>query len=174
MDTCRPLRVVSSGGAKQLSGSVKVRPRLQALLVADKVYADRATGKHIVAGTFNTLLFFKTEAMEKQNEAGEVQFGVPFAGASAGSPFVYLSLTDIRGKQAFNLRYVHLDVDRVLFEIQFDVDCKNPLEMVEMAIPSPSLPTRTPGTYAFELVWNDEPLGAYRIIVQEIQRPGEK
>ena len=132
--TCCPLGAVSHEGAKLLSGSVKMKPRLQALLVADKVYSDKATGKYIVAGTFNTLLFYKPEAMKKQNEAGEVQLGVFLAGASAGSPFVYLSLTDIRGKQTFNLRYVHLNDDRLLFEIQFDVDCKDPLEMVEMAL----------------------------------------
>ena len=111
--------------------------------------------------------------MKKQNEAGEVQVGVPWAGTSAGSPFVYLCLTDIRGNQAFKLRYVHLNDDRLLFEIQFNLSCADPLEMAEIAIPSPSLPTGIPGTYAFELVWNDEPLGAYRIIVREFQRPGE-
>ncbi len=147
-----------------------MKPILQALLVADHVYTDAATGKKIVAGIFHTLRFAKGSAAQREG-GGEVQIGIPAGGMHAGSPFCYLSLTELHGRQAFTLRYVSLDEDKVIFSADVIVDQANPLDTIEAVLPLPTLPGTRPGTYALELLWNDEPLGSHRINVIEIADP---
>jgi len=85
----------------------------------------------------------------------------------SGSPFCYISLTEVRGRSSFELRYVDLAEDKVLFGTQFEIDCNNPLETVELVFPLPLLPGSRPGTFVLELLWNNEPLGYHRITVEE-------
>jgi hypothetical protein len=142
-----------------------VKPVLQALLLADRFYRD-ATGKHIIAGTFNKLIFVKGGAKPRTVEIdGEEKQLIP-GGVQVGSPYVYLSLTELRGKTQCVLRYVDLEQDKALFETHFVIDCSNPLETVELVLPMPTLPP-VAGVHALELLCNDEPTGSYRVIVEE-------
>lgn len=145
-------------------------PVLQALLVADHVYEDKATSKKVVAGIFHAMYFTRRE-VERQVDpkGGKVKINIPPGGMKAGSPFSYISLTDIRGKQEFDLRYVSLNDDKTIFESHFQVDCPDPLATVEVMLPLPPLPANQPGIYALELLWNQEPLGSYRIAVRELK-----
>ncbi len=132
----------------------------------------RSHGEKIVAGIFHSLWFRKIspqdqEKSDSQREARSVR--VMSGGQRAGSPFCYISLTEVRSKQPFELRYVDLNEDKPIFAAKLEIESPNPLETVEAIIPLPSLPTTKAGTFALELLWNDEPLGCHRIRVVEIE-----
>jgi len=146
---------------------VDVKPLLQALLLADRVYTD-VTGKHIIAGTFNKLVFVPGVLEAKTIDVGGEEKRVIPGGMQAGSPYVYISLTELRGQTRFVLRYVNLEQDKPHFETQFSVDVSDPLKTVELVFPMPSLP-HVAGVHALELLCDDEPLGSYRVIVEEMK-----
>ncbi len=142
-----------------------MKPLLQALLLADRIYQD-ITGKHIIAGTFNKLVFAKGGAKPRILEIdGEEKQIVP-GGVQAGSPYAYISLTEIHGKIKCVLRYVNVEQDRALFQTHFAIECTDPLKTVEIVLPMPTLPL-VPGVHALELLCDDEPIGSHRIIVEE-------
>jgi len=152
-----------------------VKPVLQALLLADNVYEDKRTGKKVIAGTFDTYMVAKdTKAEDKEPEGDEAGKApeqpavLPFE--RAGTPYAYISLTDLHGPTDLQLRFVSLDSHEALMStVDFKVTTNSPLDTAEIVVPVPPLP-REPGVYALELVHDDEPLGAHRIRVQEIQR----
>ncbi len=143
-----------------------MKPVLQALLVADHVYQDKTTGKNIVAGIFNKLFFQKPEDVKE----GFEKQGIKVAGhMQAGSPYAYINLIDVNGEHHFTLRYVDLEDDKPLFQVEFGIRHDNPLQPVELNIPLPRLPTPKTGAFALELLSRDgDPLGAYRIVVEQV------
>ena len=140
-------------------------PVLQALLLADRIYQD-TTGKHIIAGTFNKMWFVKGGAEPKIVEVDGEEKKIVAGGMQAGSPYAYISLTELRGKTRCVLRYVNLDQDKALFETHFSIECPDPLQTVELVLPMPTLPPLA-GVHALELLCDDEPIGSYRVIVEE-------
>jgi hypothetical protein len=145
------------------------------MLLADRVYEDKSTGKKIVAGIFNRLLTVNQVNLPKgRDEEGNEVVAVP-GGMHAGSPFVYFSLTDFQGQAPFVLRYVDLSDAKVLLHATFDISCQDPLATVEVVAPLPPLPTPHPGVYALELLCREEPVGSLRVVVEQInagQEPG--
>ncbi len=142
-----------------------MKPVLQALLLADRIYEDKS-GKKIIAGTFNKLLFQKEGAKPREVEVdGAKRMTVP-GGSQAGSPYVYISLTDLRGPTQCVLRYVDLSKDVSLFQVEFAIRCDDPLQTAEVVLPMPPLPTH-PGVHALELLCDDEPVGQLRVLVEE-------
>lgn len=152
------------------TGHEPVKPILQALLLADRVYEDKATGKKIVAGIFQALYFKKQTDLKADLEKQGIS-GIP-GGLHAGSPYAYVSLTDVRGSQPFVLRYVDLGEDKPVFEARFELRCDDPLKTIEVIAPMPPLPVKKAGTYALELLWKDEPLGSFRVTVEEMHIEG--
>lgn len=148
-----------------------MKPLLQSILVADHIYTDAATGKKIITGVFHNLGFVSPKAMEEHVER-EGAVPIPKAGFGAGAPFAYISMTDVRGEQEFALRYVDLSDESVLFEFGLRITSTDPLQTNEAVIPLPKLPANTDGVFALELLWNEEPLGSFRIQVKEI-KPGQ-
>lgn len=145
-----------------------MKPILQALLLADRVYQDQFTGKKIIAGTFDKLFFTKKSIVQEKEIDGEKRRIIP-GGMQAGSPYAYISLTEVRGPTRCELRYVNLEDDKSILRTEFMIDCDDPLKTVELIIPLPLLPTEKAGVHALELICNDEPVGAHRITVEEIQ-----
>jgi Family of unknown function (DUF6941) len=153
-----------------------VKPILQALLIADHVYQDKVTGKKIVAGIFRNL-YYQTSPPQPSSEPGEGNqqskiVRVAAGGQRAGSPFCYISLTEVHGEQEFELRYVDLHDDKPLIQTTFSVNASSPVDTVEAIIPLPALPVGKAGTFSFELLWHNEPIGAHRIQVTEIKPEG--
>ena len=158
-----------------------VKPILQALLLADYVYEDRRTGKKVVAGIFSALGVVKGQQQEEESTLEEPGAGHPqehklkVSGVErAGSPYVYISLTELHGATELRLRYVSLDASlesrEALFETSpFSVVARSPVDSVEIVLPVPPLP-RIPGVYALELLFGDELLGAHRVTVQQIEQ----
>ncbi len=137
-------------------------PVLQALVVADRVYEDKGTGKKIIAGTFSRMFF------KKPAPAGQ-PIQIPPSGAQMGSPFAYISLTDIHGTAKLTIRYVRLDDVEAKPVFQTDtitVKCEDRLATVELAIPLPPLPI-IKGVFALEVLCEGEMLGSHKIVVDE-------
>ena len=149
-----------------------MKPVLQAILVADHAYRDATTNKIIVAGIFNNItvsddLGKPRDVIDGTGPPRKVILG----GVTSGSPWAYLSLTDIINRQEFELRFVSLIDNAVLFSLKFNVEAKSPLDNAEMMLPLPELPVKQPGHYALELVWNYELLGSHRLQVKKLETP---
>jgi len=84
----------------------------------------------------------------------------------AGSPSAYVSLTEIHGQRSFELRYVDLNENHVLFTFEFKVECRNPLETIQLTLPLPVLPVPHEGAFALELVCEGELLGSHRVLAK--------
>jgi hypothetical protein len=151
-----------------------VKPVLQALLVADHVYEDKRTGKKIVVGIFDRLLF-KAQPESATGPTAEQEKEPPVikGGMHAGSPYAYLNITDVHGTVKLELRYVDLSDRSALFRTELSVKCDDPLATVELILPMPPLPTPHPGVYALELLADGDPMGSHRITVEELVEEGQ-
>jgi hypothetical protein len=85
----------------------------------------------------------------------------------AGSPFAFISLTDVRGNVPLELRFVDLANGGILLSTTFRVASDDPLATIEAVVPMPPLPTPHAGVYALELLSESEPLGSLRITAVE-------
>jgi hypothetical protein len=158
-----------------------MKPILQAILVADHVYQDRASGKMIVVGIFSTLHIFKHADPNAQipsdstnfKETGERKLQ-PHEISRVGSPYCYVNLTSVRGTLPLELRYVDLSDNSILMRLQISVTSSDPLKNNEFAVILPPLPILHPGCYTMELLFNNELLGSHRITAQEIASADEK
>ena len=119
------------------------------------------------------MIFVKGGAKPKTVEVdGEEKQLIP-GGVQMGSPYVYVCLTELREKTRFVLRYVSLEEDKAHFETHFSIDCADPLRTVEVVLPMPMLPC-VAGVHALELLCDDEPIGSYRVIVEERKEEGDE
>jgi hypothetical protein len=143
-----------------------VKPVLQALLLADQVYQDKASGKCIVAGIFGVLFKIKASQQESKEDSG-VRRIQPHEFRRAGSPSCYISLTGVRGTLPLELRYVDLADNSVLMSLCFEHSNADPVATVEIIMPVPPLPTPHAGDYALELLTDNELIGSHRIRVVE-------
>jgi hypothetical protein len=100
-------------------------------------------------------------------QPGQRVLEIPPTGLQSGSPFAYLSLTEIRGRTPLLLQLVNLDDDSQLFRSDLLVECHNPLYTIEMTVPLPPITPPQAGVYALELLYNNELLGSLRIVVED-------
>ena len=165
-------------------------PVLQAMLLADQVYQDRSTGKYVICGIFSAIHFVPKEPppsgrdraagaglpgngadagdADESSEASEhAPPPVPIARlVRAGSPFAYVSLTELQGSRKFELRYVDLEENNVLFGTAFEVSCRDPLETIQITVPLPPLPIPHEGVFVLELLCDGELLGSHRVLAK--------
>jgi hypothetical protein len=142
-----------------------VKPTLLALIVADNVYRDGRSGKHIISGTFDKLFFSRKNPNEPVSVEGKSKL---VGGMDSGSPYAYLCLTSVREDTKIKLRFVDLDDNSPLFEGEFKLIAENPLATVEAILPLPRFPMTHPGMFALELLYDDELIGSRRITVEEL------
>jgi hypothetical protein len=153
-----------------------VKPIVQALVLAERVYQD-ITGKKIIAGTFNRVFIPSAEhfVREQPLRNGRTQTLVA-GGMHGGSPYAYISLTDVVDGSALTLQFVNLGKNQVLLELALVVNIRDRLEAVEIVVPLPPLPITEPGTYALEITCEGEILRSHRIVAEHIpeeSREGE-
>ncbi|OHB71405.1 MAG: hypothetical protein A2V70_15735 [Planctomycetes bacterium RBG_13_63_9] len=150
-----------------------MKPVLQALVLAERVYTD-ITGKKIIAGTFNRVQFTRTTqfVQERQSPSGETKYFVR-GGVHGGSPYAYISLTDVVDNTQLTLQFVNLTKNVVILEQQLTVQCDGRLQTIEIVAPLPPLPVCEAGVYAFEVVCEEAILGSHRVIAEELQDPEE-
>jgi len=159
------------------------KPMLQALVLADHIYQDKSTGKMVIAGTFNRLNVFTGNAPPDAASRPAQPTEQPSEGlrklgyreiCKVGSPWAYVSLTELHGTVPLELRYVDLSNNAVLLRVELSVKSGSPLDTVEVAVQLPVLPTPHAGTYALELLSNNEPVGSHRVTVAAMPAPDQK
>jgi hypothetical protein len=84
----------------------------------------------------------------------------------AGSPYAYVSLTEVHGSRMFQLRYMDLNHNAEIFSTQFGVDCRDPLETIQISLALPPLPVLDEGVFALELLCEGELLGSHRVLTK--------
>jgi hypothetical protein len=147
------------------------KPVLQAMVLADHVYRDRQTGKHIIAGTFTTLMVGQMKVVPDLAGNRNVITGVV---SRAGSPYLYLALTEVHGQVPLVIKFVDLSDGTVLFEAQCTVASHDPVAVAEYILTMPSLPANKPGNYSLDLMYEGEIIGSWRIFVKNIpEKVGE-
>ncbi|MFO0981904.1 MAG: hypothetical protein U1E76_09215 [Planctomycetota bacterium] len=132
----------------------RLTPIVQALLIADHIYRDAQTGKHVLAGTFNTIQCESFPAIWQQ------------------PVFIYLSITGVHGQVDLVHRLVDLQNHAVILETEpMPVTAATPLDTAEVVGEVQGLPFPHSGTYALELHHEGELLSALRISVVEVKPP---
>ena len=144
-----------------------MKPVLQALVLAEHVYTDKS-GKKIIAGTFNSYSFKRGSLVEEKDVGDGAPVQVIKGGMQVGSPYAYISLTDVCNNTELLLQFVNLSKNQVLLQSKINVVCHDRLQTIEIIAPLPQLPCREPGTYAFEVVCEDEVIGSHRVISREL------
>lgn len=132
-----------------------MKPILKALLLADHVYDDRATGKKVIAGTINSVAVSEVELRA----------------------CAYVSLTGVHAAALLRLKYTDLENDKALREFEIDIISAEPLDIIELAVPSAPLPAPRGGSYVLELFAQNgntlEPLGSHRVQTIENEAEGQ-
>jgi len=123
---------------------------VQSLLLAERVYKDSDSGRYIVVGIFNGI-----RISERKPDAPNI---------TAGSPWVYLNVTEVRKKTEFRLQYVNLKNDEVIMGCKFEIDSDDPLQVHERGFSMPK-PPLDEGVHALELLVENFHLGRVRITI---------
>jgi len=129
-------------------------PIIQALVLADHIYEDKS-GKKIIAGTFNQIRRKKIQVQ---------------GGTELGSPWLYLSLTDVVDETRLILQLVNRETNAVLRETVITIKNQDRLATVELVLPLPPLwrVLPAPGQYSYDVVSSEgEILGSHRLILEE-------
>jgi hypothetical protein len=151
-----------------------LKPLLQAMVLADHVYRDGASGKCIIAGTFSTVVI----AERNVSEVAPEDRGVPseiegerkrISGvvSMAGSPYLYVALTEVRGTVPLRIRYVNLGDSTVLLEGSFKITSGDPTSTAEYIFELPPLPI-APGHFSLDLLFEGEILGSWRVVIKRL------
>ena len=146
-----------------------MRPVLQALVLADRVYEDKPSGKKIIDGTFNRILLNRKVKLVENHPTDDTKKLIR-AGGDIGSPYIYLSLTDLVPETDLTLQFVNVSMNQVVLELPFKIKCDSRLATVELAIALPPLTAfvNEPGTYSVDLLWNGEILGSQRVVAEDV------
>ena len=146
---------MSKGSEKKATSRLK--PELQAVVLADNVYTDVHTNKKIVAGTFNQLWSDRFPAtLSKITQA-------------------YLVLTNCHGVQNLRIRYVDLKDESVLLESpEIKLTINDPLERHEVVMDVPPLPMPHEGEYDFQVYCDGNKIGHIQVSVGKSRAPRSK
>lgn len=145
-----------------------MKPTVQAILLADRVYQDKSN-KFIIVGVFDVHAFKlnKQEPQSAEVEAGPIKRSF-LEIQSTGNPWVYISLTDIKVPVTLELRFESLTSGMVFFTTQFSIQTDNdPLSSHQIALPVPKLPNIV-GTYALDLIYDQASIGTHRVRIVDL------
>src|SRR5438128_2735890 len=120
-----------------------MRPVLQALLLADQIIEDKATGKKTIVGVFNSFFITKDGAADPvAQKVDEVKPGMTLQrGTRAGSPSAFVSLTEVRGEIELVIRFVDMHDGNILMNGTIRIAASDPLKTLEVVVPLPMLST---------------------------------
>jgi hypothetical protein len=139
------------------------------MVLADHVYQDRSTGKYVIAGTFSRLWLSAPKPAPTPNQPVVFQGtdSLSRAVSAAGSPHLYVALSDVHGSISLKIRYVDLSNDANLFEMELGTTCTDPLALTELGIPLPRLPTPHGGAYSLDVLHDGATLGSWRVVIDQ-------
>lgn len=144
-----------------------VKPVLQALVLAEHIYEDKS-GKKIIAGTFDSLSFGQSSSCFKEVEAADgSKRRIVQGGRHGGSPYAYVSLTDVCDNTVLLLQFVNLSKNLVLFQNEIRIHCDDRLLTVELVLALPPLPISEEGIYAFQILCEGAIIGSHRLIAKK-------
>ncbi|MCI0681228.1 MAG: hypothetical protein L0Y71_03915 [Gemmataceae bacterium] len=145
-----------------------VRPILQALVLAERIYTDEQSKEKIICGTFNKVTLSRFSEPPHQLPDGTKRPAIA-GGTDPGCPSVYISLTDVIDGTELTLQFVNVSKSQVLFENGCTINKAHRLATIEMVLPLPPFREMMPeaGTYSFEVLWKGEILGSHRVLVEE-------
>ena len=152
---------------------MKPVPVLQALVLADRIYQDNATGKKIIAGTFSGFKFSKKPAIAEIVRPDGQKQRVMMGGTSVGSPYAYISLTDVCEGTTVQIQFVSLSKNIVLFGNAVTISNADRLSNVEVILPLPMLPISEAGIYALQVVCEGQILGSWRVVAEDMDAKKE-
>jgi hypothetical protein len=143
------------------------------MVVADHVYQDRSTGKFLIAGTFSRLWTSAPRPAPAPNQPQTFQTTEALSRvvSTAGSPHLYVALSDVHGAISLTLRYVDLSNGTNLFEMTLGTGSSDPLALTELGVPLPRLPMPHPGAYSLDVLHDGEILGSWRIVITQETPP---
>ena len=122
-------------------------PRLQALLLADAVYQDLDSGKHVIAGTFARL------------------FVPRFPGVLGHPVTAYCALTGVVDSVELAMQF-ETEAGKVLTRSSpATLTCTDPRLLVEFAFTVPALPFPEPGWYRLVLLLGGQRFGTLALEV---------
>ena len=87
--------------------------------------------RRLIAGTFNSWAFSRRPVVQQVSHPDGTQSQVIRGGVQAGSPFAYLSLTDVCDGTKLLLQFVNLTKNAVLFGTELTLANSNRLAMLE-------------------------------------------
>lgn len=150
-----------------------MKPVLQALILAERIYEDRSSGRKIIAGTITELGLIPLAHTKGETAAVSLPDGTTknirlIRGGIAGSPSVYISLTGVFDGTILGLQFVSLSKNKVLFGTDITLKCEDRLETIELALSLPELNLPGPGIYAFEVICEGEIIGSARIVAKDL------
>lgn len=123
--------------------------KVQALLLADRVYEDLLTHNKIIAGTFNQLF---VRGVGPQ--------------IIAGTYWLYFGVTQLRGAIPFSIRIVDLADDSTLIQADgFEIRCDDPNRLADMIVQLP-IPAPHPGVFCIEVLNGDVVVGTLRFEIK--------
>ena len=132
------------------------KPVLHALVLADHIYVDAATGKNIIAGAFHTL------------------WARRFPTTLGRTTWAYVCLTEVRGSVSVSLRYTDLQSCEVLLATKpLVMTSTNPLVSHELIVEVPPFPMPHAGTYVFEVYAGAESVGSFRLTAAELKEKAQ-
>ena len=150
-----------------------MRPVLQALVLADRVY-EEVNGKKIIAGTFSGYKFSKKRPITEVERPDGAKQRVMVGGMNAGSPSAYISLTDVCENTALQIQFVNLSKNVLLFATEVTISGVDRLSNTELALPLPTLPISESGVYALQVVCEGEILGSWRVVAEDLDTKKEE
>jgi len=148
-----------------------MKPVLQALVLAERIYDDILSRKKVIAGTFNEITLQRFEAKEVAAADGSKQHVLPTVpgGSDMGSPMAYISLTDVLDGTKISLQMVNMTKNEVLLNTDVQIQVKDRLATVEIVVPLPPIRIfiNAAGTFSLDVVWSGEILGSHRLVVKQ-------
>ena len=134
-------------------------PLCLALVLADDIYRDTASGKRTILGTFSVI--FSPEMPVTQGQLA-----------------VYCALTDGHGKTTIDLKLVRIDNDNMtdepIAEARGEVDFVDPRMVVELDLKLRGIVFPSAGEYRFQIIGNGELLMERRLVVLHAIPEGEE
>jgi hypothetical protein len=150
-----------------------VKPVLQALVLADRVYQE-VSGKKIIAGTFSGYRFSKKPPIAEIARPDGTKQRVMVGGMNIGSPSAYVSLTDVCDSTVIQIQFLNLSKNIVLFGNELTLSNVDRLQNIELILPLPVLPISEPGVYAIQVICEGEILGSWRVIAEDLDAKKEE
>ncbi len=143
-----------------------MKPIIQALVLADRVYEDKV-GKKIICGTFNRISTGKVATQQVQMPGGGQGTVMP-GGSDPGCPWAYVSLTDVMDNTTLTLEYSNIGDNTSIFQVSVQIQNNDRLATIEIVVPLPPMTVFAPksGTYSLDVLWNKEIIGSHRVVVE--------